>query len=321
MGESDKVYSIRFIAKDEESGLNCLFCAIFDPVIGKFEQFEILLGSNVSISNPSQATFKDFSNSIQLSKYKGDFSKNYTNSLSENYKTGFLSESFIEELRHYLETSDNERLNYLFQQPQIQVLGATAKINMELFYEKIERNDIEKTNQVINTSADESNTGSQDIIPQGSMVVNFKFALSPVSGVKVSELKDGSRIMVKIVPGDTNSNNTINLLKLRDDGGNIKVIPATIVFINHTAKGTETIIKITDSIFGKYTEEEASIKVKLAGNETLASSVSTPQTETRKAPAIQPRQTKEDSGSLPIGVLIIIGALGIIGAFITIFLL
>ncbi|MCC6274606.1 MAG: hypothetical protein IT569_01990 [Leptospiraceae bacterium] len=320
MGDSDNVYSIRFIAKDESSGYFCIFCGIFDSLNGKFDLYETLVSSQVTFSKVSpQATYKDYSNAIQSTKYKGEFSQNYTSSLTEGYRFTFLSENFIEELRHYLEHKDNERLTYLFQQPLIQILGSGAKLEINLLYDLISRQDIEKASQAENSTENPSDLAGS-IIPQGSMVVNFKFALSPVSGIKVSDLKEGSRVMVKVVPGDTNSNNAINLLKLKDEGGNVKIIPASIVFINHTSKGAETVIKVTDSIFGKYIEEEPSIKVKLAGNETLAS-VTSPQIETRRPVVNHPKPESNESSSLPITLLVALGLLGIVGAFIVIFML
>ncbi|MCE9501310.1 MAG: hypothetical protein K8R21_12555, partial [Leptospira sp.] len=199
----------------------------------------------------------------------------------------------------------------------IQSLG-NSESDIQITFDKITRKDLEKTNLSDPFAIGSAESGSQTQgVPAGSMIINYKFVLSPVSGTKVSELKEGNRIMVKITPGDANSNNAINLLNLKEEGGLIKNVPATIVSIKHSTNSSEAVIKITDGIFGKYTEEETSIKVKMAGIETLASVTAgkSPEVKNNSSTASAPRSAK-DENPLLIPILAILGILGIVGAII-----
>jgi hypothetical protein len=113
----------------------------------------------------------------------------------------------------------------------------------------------------------------EGLIPPGSLVAKFTYVLSPVTGTRVDELRIGDRIMVKFSPEDEVSNNVINLLSLKDDGGLIRPVPATVVDIKKNPKEVDTIIKVTDGVFGRYAEKETTVKVKMAGFETLATTI------------------------------------------------
>ena len=63
---------------------------------------------------------------------------------------------------------------------------------------------------------------AEGLIPAGSLIANFTYVLSPVTGTRVDELRIGDRIMVKFAPDNEVSNNVINLLSLKDDGGIIR---------------------------------------------------------------------------------------------------
>lgn len=78
--------------------------------------------------------------------------------------------------------------------------------------------------------------------------------------------------MVKFNPDDDVASNVINLLSLKDDGGIIRP-PATVIDIKKSPKEVDTIIKVTDGVFGRYKEVETTVKVKMAGFETLATTV------------------------------------------------
>ena len=316
MADTDPLYSLRFNYRDNASNVNALCCILINIAASAIESFEAIASNSASMmSFPVSGTFRDFYDKIQAAKYKSEYAPSITQSLSEALKSSFASQSYREELIHYLDSSDNDKIQYLIKQVLVQSLG-NSESNIQISFDKITRQDLDKT-----TMGDEiaGQTAQGDSpmpgIPPGSMIVNYKFVLSPVSGTKVTELREGMRIIVKITAGEANSNNAINLLNLKEDGGVIKNIPAAIVSIKHGMKSSEAIIKITDGIFGKYTEEEPAIKVKMAGLETLASVTSGKEPDKKNAPPA-PVPSAKDENPFLIPILAILGILGVVGAII-----
>lgn len=318
MADTDSLYSLRFNFRDNASNLNAVACILINIAAGSIESFEAVASNSSSITGiQMNGTFRDFYNKIQASKYKSEYAPSITQILSESLKSAFASQSYREELIHYLDSGDMDKIKYQLKQILIQSLG-NSESDIQITFDKITRKDLEKTNLSDPFAIGSAESGSQTQgVPAGSMIINYKFVLSPVSGTKVSELKEGNRIMVKITPGDANSNNAINLLNLKEEGGLIKNVPATIVSIKHSTNSSEAVIKITDGIFGKYTEEETSIKVKMAGIETLASVTAgkSPEVKNNSSTASAPRSAK-DENPLLIPILAILGILGIVGAII-----
>lgn len=270
---------------DQIANAYILFCALCNPQEHKIISFDLLVSWNVDlVQMPDFATYKDIINKINKTKVFGSFSQTSTNSLRVAFSEKIKQENYLIELLHYVQHNDTEKAQSLLSEVLQVSLGITEpEIHVHIFSvveEEIEVISIEEsTSSDSGESSPEKQVQIKIKIPEvpitaGAIIGKFQFVLSPVSGKRMDELKAGDRIMVKLSTFDTPSRNIINLLTLRDRNGDIKNVPATLTFAELTDNGLEFVAKITDGIFVKYIEqEEASIKVKLAGDETLSTTI------------------------------------------------
>lgn len=279
MGITDQLYTIKITASEETNGVFILATAIVDENSGRSESQEIVASSSSSILNITpRATYKDFANKIQNVVYTGKQLKNISKNLQDQFRKTFSNEGFLEELFHYIDIQDFSKMSYLFEQIFVKAAGS-GSYSIQIGTDKIQRQDLDKTTlpatgeePVAEVATDggqaapgaETNTPVVSDIPPGARVVKFKFLLSPVSGTPVTELGPGSPIVVRLTQGDNATNDAIMSLNLRGEDGVIKPLPCTIHKITHKGNQSDVIIKINDNLYGKYTEEENSVKVRTA---------------------------------------------------------
>ena len=205
--------------------------------------------------------------------FEGNHVQSATLTLVNSFKNSFSSESYLVEMLYYLEYENSEKLNELLKQNLSKVLGKGDYLINTIFH-SIEREELDGTAVKEDLTEKPKEKEYEDgLIPPGSLISKFTYVLSPVTGTRVDELRIGDRIMVKFATDDEISNNVINLLSLKDEAGIIRPVPATIIDIKKNPKEVDTIVKITDGIFGRYKEAETTVKVKLAGFETLATTI------------------------------------------------
>ncbi len=272
---SSDLYFIKFVARDSIQRTFVVFAAIANKQKNTIERFDTLVShSNELININSDYTYKDVVNRIQKFTFEGNHVQSATLTLVNSFKNSFSSESYLVEMMYYLEYENSEKLNELLRQNLSKVLGKSDYLINTIFH-SIERDELDASSvkeEAIDRSKDNKEF-TDGLIPTGSLVANFTYVLSPVTGTRVDELRIGDRIMVKFSPDTEVANNVINLLSLKDDGGIIRPVPATIIEIKKTPTEVESIIKITDGVFGRYSEKETTVKVKLAGFETLATTI------------------------------------------------
>ncbi|WP_010571712.1 hypothetical protein [Leptospira broomii] len=324
---SNQVYSFLFQSRDTSSSLYVLFGGIVDPVSSHIDRLDLVaVGSSELINVPlSGATFKDISNICQKIKYEGKQLKNLTNKLGELFQSSGRSDDFMEQLLHYMNKREDEKIRYLINQVANQAIG-NSKPDITLWYSLIDRDkieDVSMSGQSIENldsaegdgppSLDESSTpgsgsnvvatGIDASIPQNATRIQFKFILSPVSGIPVSQLKPGDQIVVQLNPGDPTTLGVIDTMKLKMEDGSIRPVPATIVATENQGTESETVIRIGVDVFGKIYEEENSIKVRPYTGE--------------KTPAKKSSASHEASSSLEAGesslLLTVLIALGVVG--------
>lgn len=303
-----------------------LFGGIVDPISSRIDRLDVVaVGSSELINVPlSGATFKDISNICQKIKYEGKQLKNLTNKLGELFQSSGRSDDFMEQLLHYMNKKEDEKIRYLINQVANQAIG-NSKPDITLWYSLIDRDkidDIGGNRQSIENldsaegdgapSLDESTTpgsgnvvatGIDSAIPQNATRIQFKFILSPVSGIPVNQLKPGDQIVVQLNPGDPTTLSVIDTMKLKMEDGSIRPVPATIVATENKGTESETVVRIGVDVFGKVYEEENSVKVRPYTGE--------------KIPAKKSSASYEASSSIEAGesslLLTVLIALGVVG--------
>ncbi|WP_367898070.1 hypothetical protein AB3N61_15975 [Leptospira sp. WS58.C1] len=336
---SEQVYSLLFQSRDGASSLYILFGGIVDPVSSRIDRFEVVAVGNSELINVplSGTTFKDVTNICQKIKYEGKQLKNLTNKLQELFQNSGRSDDFMEQLIHYINKREDEKIRYLINQIQNQAMG-NSKPDISLWYSLIDRDKIEeagsgKTSFETLDSAEEVHeesapeelptipigvpTGIDASIPPTASRVQFKFILSPVSGIPVNQLKPGDQIVVQLIGNDPTTLGIIDSMKLKTEDGSIKPIPATVVATENKGVENETIVKIGNDVFGKIYEEENSIKVRLYTGEKPVSKSGGPSSASSTSNA----SLEAGESSLLLTVLIALGVVGIGMIAIFVFLL
>ncbi|MBE8398489.1 hypothetical protein IQB76_20835, partial [Leptospira borgpetersenii serovar Hardjo-bovis] len=95
----------------------------------------------------------------------------------------------------------------------------------------------------------------EKFIPSGSRVIPMKYVLSPVSGIQISTLKLGDKIMIQLLKSDSSSQSIIESMKLETPDGQIRPLPGTVVASKHNGVENETDIQIGYVVVGKIYEE------------------------------------------------------------------
>ncbi|TGK20948.1 hypothetical protein EHO61_03575 [Leptospira fluminis] len=322
---SNQVYSFLFQSRDSASSLYVLFGGIVDPVTSHIEQLDIVAVGNGELINIqlSGATFKDISNICQKIKYEGRQLKNLTNKLTELFQNSGQSDDFMEQLLHYINKKEDEKIRYLITQVENQALG-NVKPEIQVWYSLIDREkagEVSVSREPLENVASAGEEGPPSIedaptipspaaltidssIPQNAVRVQFKFILSPVSGIPVNQLKPGDQILVQLLTGDPTTLGVIDTMKLKTEDGSIRPVPATVVATENKGTESETVIRIGADIFGKVYEEENTIKVRPYTGEKGPS----------KGSAISQHSassTEAGESSLLLTVLIALGIVGI----------
>ena len=267
------------------------------------DKFDVLVSQNTEASAMySTDSFRECMNKIQRIVLAGQGSQSSIHSLSNAYKLSFQSESYMIELLHYLEYSEDDKVKHLIEQNIHKVLG---KADYECLCNVMLVTAEEM--EVIGTQEDElgdslGNTESlPDVVPPGSDLIKYQFVLSPVTGTVLTELRLGDQIMIKLLEDNDKAKAIVGQMNLKDEAGNIHPCPATIVSIdNEDIHKIEVIVKINETTFGRYIEEEPNVRVKMAE----ISSLSRDEKILRDAAL-----AKEKSWVVPAAVLIVILAI------------
>jgi hypothetical protein len=271
---SSNLYFLKFVASDSLQRTFVLFGAVFNKQKNAVEKFETLVSYSPDLTKiNNDYTLRDLTSRIQKFMLEGNYVQNATLSLINTFKNSFSLETYVMELIYYVEFENHDKLVELLKQNLVKILGK-SDVSINVKFDAVEKEDLEKSsyaNENVVEKPVEPVLSLEDIIPEGAIVAPFTFVLSPVHGVKVDDLKNGDKVLIKFSPEDESANNIINLLSLKDDSGIIRPAPATIVDIRKQPNQIDTIVKLTDGIFAKYTELETSIKVKLATNEPISS--------------------------------------------------
>ena len=279
MGQDDQVFSIKFTSSDPDSNIYIIGSFLLDASVGKSLGQEIVASSVASTVNiPSSGSFKEFASRIQNIVYQGQSLKNITKNLVDQLKKSLSNDGFLEEILRYAEHNETSKIIYLIETIVNKSAGlGSPKINLAI--DRISKSSIipfnpsdpeNSTPNDANSLNTDMTSGSNDIgnaivdIPPGSRMVQCKLLLSPVSGVPVSSLTNGSKIVVRLHPADETTKEIIQTLNLKNEEGIINPIQGQIQKITHTGAISEIIVKITENIYAKLTEEVNSVKVRIS---------------------------------------------------------
>ncbi|MBN2079214.1 MAG: hypothetical protein JW838_09625 [Spirochaetes bacterium] len=160
--------------------------------------------------------------------------------------------------------------------------------------------------------ADEVTAGGDEFtVDDDSVILPVKPIVAPVKGKPIYELRVGDRLMVYILPQSDRANYFIDLLNLRDEREIIPT-PAEVIDIKSgTGKNnpTDILTMIAKGIYGKFTETEKQVKLKLHNPAEDGSPSGRKKTGTDGAPAVP---AQEEGLSFSKGTMVMLSLLLVI---------
>lgn len=261
----ENFYFIKLTARESATRTYVLVCMAVPQNKSGVDRMDLVVSQNPeTIAIGHSDSYRDCRNKIQKIVLSGAVSQSSTQSLSNYLRTSFGSESYMIELFHYLDHSDDEKLKSLLLQSVQRVMGKT-EIEASIFLTKVTKSELEavSTAPKIEEVATENIIPIPPSVPKEAKLVSYQFILSPVTGTSVSELKNGDVVMIKIIPDSDDTVSLIESMKLKDEGGIIHPCPATIVELIKHDHAIETIVKISEVVYGRYIEDEVDVRIKM----------------------------------------------------------
>ncbi|MFN4217233.1 MAG: hypothetical protein ACK4HQ_07530 [Brevinematales bacterium] len=104
-------------------------------------------------------------------------------------------------------------------------------------------------------------TQPESKVEESAVILDVSLVLSPISGVPIYELKEGTKIFIKITE-QTSRGQYFNDLLGANEGGEILPVPATVKKVSKEGKIYTVLVEIGPGIYGKSLDEDT-VKVKL----------------------------------------------------------
>ena len=112
----EQFYFIKFTARDIPSKTNVMVVITIPKGKNSVDKFDVLVSQNTEASAMySTDSFRECMNKIQRIVLAGQGSQSSIHSLSNAYKLSFQSESYMIELLHYLEYSEDDKVKHLIE--------------------------------------------------------------------------------------------------------------------------------------------------------------------------------------------------------------
>ncbi len=198
-------------------------------------------------------------------KWKGNFNRTMTASVMDQFK------KFSEEMNSISLLYDNVA-DYDYNSMDITLFDLVNRVVhdknlvLETAIQEISPSDYRSALTETATKAEDSGTSDEVFsVDDGAVILPVKPIVAPVRGKPIYELRVGDRLMVYILPQSDRANYFIDLLNLRPDN---EIIPTPAEVIDIKAGSgknnpTDILTLIAKGIYGKFTEAEKQVKLKL----------------------------------------------------------
>jgi hypothetical protein len=201
-------------------------------------------------------------------KWKGNFNASMTSSIMEHLK------KFSEEMNSISLLYDNvcdydynamdatlfDLINRIIHDKTLVLETAIQEVTPSEFREAISGNDAKTAPEDLPIGAD-----SQFTVEDDAVILPVKPIVAPVRGKPIYELRVGDKLMVYLQPQSDRANYFIDLLGLREDK-EIKATPGEVIDIKAGSgknNPTDILTLISPGIYGKFTETEKQVKLKM----------------------------------------------------------
>ncbi len=251
--------------------------------------------------------WEKFEEAIMELKWKGNFNNSMTASLMNQISTIGRDVNMKNQLYDYLNNYDYDNVE-TFMFDAINRIIHDKNLILEVGIQEVTPEEFRDVKEKRSKSPDEPREAP---VEDGSAILPVEPILSPVKGKPIFELKIGDKIMAKIIPNSDRANYFIDLLDLRYDGG-IRPTPCEVIDIKSTGKNSpiEILTQIGPGIYGKCSEDEKQVKLRIYDPSTDAPPVKASQA--KKAVAKAEQAAAEPSSGFNKSTYLIIGLFALI---------
>jgi hypothetical protein len=250
-----------------------LFIAFMDNLSKNVERFDVLASHFSTVfENNINIPWSEQEELITKMKWKGEYANNLTHdvqaSLEDLFEPGTGRGLDIWQALKKLQVS---KAVAVFEEYLMRPTG-DKQVKCEIAIETVNKSDIEQikkerteknSQDLLKSSGAASETHSSDglNIAESAVVLDVDIVLSPISGVLLTELKQGDKILVKISETTSRGQYFIDLLGASVEN-EIVPIPANIEKITFSGKYYNVFVNIGPGIYGKSITED-NLKAKL----------------------------------------------------------
>ncbi len=307
-----------------------VFVAFMDNVTKTIDRFDIICSHFSTIyENNVNMPWNEMEELIQQMKWKGEYATNLTHDTSSTLEDLFEpGTGRVLDIWQAVKKNQYNKAEAIFEEYLMRPTG-DKNIKVEIGVENISGTDIDRVKMQREQKANQEQAMLSE--PQSPLVntqdnaviLDISLVLSPISGVSLSELKQGEKILVKISEQSNRGQYFIDLLGAQVDGELVPV-PATIEKIIMAEKLNTVIVSIGPGIYGKALEED-NVKAKRydPAKDKRQNKGATQQIQANMAiETAKPMMTPEpEEGGNKNLVFLIIGGLALLMIIILIFLL
>lgn len=235
----------------------------------EFDTFNAVISTYSDLYNlEPHDEWKKYREYIANVKWRGNFNASMTSSIMEHFK------KFSEEMNsisllydivcdydyNAMDATLFDLINRIIHDKTLVLETAIQEITPSEFREAT-------TGNGAKSEAEEAPTGGdgQFTVEDDAVILPVKPIVAPVKGKPIYELRVGDKLMVYIQPQSDRANYFIELLGLREDR-EIKPTPGEVIDIKASSgknNPTDILTLISPGIYGKFTETEKQVKLKM----------------------------------------------------------
>lgn len=239
-----------------------VFVAFMDNVTKTIDRFDIICSHFSTIfENNVNMPWNELEELIQQMKWKGEYATNLTHDAQSTMEDLFEpGTGRVLDIWQSLKKNQYNKTESIFEEYLMRPTG-DKNIKVEIGVETVSGTDIDRVKMQREQKANQEqamlNEPATPLVntQDNAVILDIALVLSPISGVSLSELKPGEKILVKISEQSNRGQYFIDLLGAQVEG-EIVPVPATVEKVIMAEKLNTVIVSIGPGIYGKALEED-----------------------------------------------------------------
>lgn len=243
-----------------------LFIAFLDNITKNVDKSDVISSHFSTIfENNINMPWNELEDLISKMKWKGEYATNLTHDIQTTMEDLFEPGTGRGiDIWHSIKKSQNSKAVSIFEEYLMRPTG-DKNIKCEIAVETINKSDIEdmkrmremRDNQdILNADISQlTQPAQQPSVEDSAVVLEMSLVLSPISGVPLTELKPGDKILIKISEQTSRGQYFIDLFNASQNN-EILPIPATIESVTPNGKFYTVMVSLGPGVYGKAVEED-----------------------------------------------------------------